>query len=127
MSLREAAKHFDVSRPTLQKALKSGKVSGVQDGKGQWQVDPSELARVYQARGADVEKPFPGNLSTQNRGLPSSVNAEVSALRAELEQERIRRGAAEALAEERARHIDDLRRLLPAPGAKPQGKRWWQR
>ena len=129
MSLREAVKHFDVSRPTLQKALKSGKVSGVQDGKGQWQVDPSELARVYQARSADageVEKTLPGNLSTKNRGLPSSVDAEVSALRAELEQERIRRGAAEALAEERARHIDDLRRLLPAPGAKPQGKRWWQ-
>ena len=129
MSLREAVKHFDVSRPTLQKALKSGKVSGVQDGKRQWQVDPSELSRVYQARGADVgkvENTLPGNLSTKNRGLPSSVDAEVSALRAELEQERIRRGAAEALAEERARHIDDLRRLLPAPGVKPEGKRWWQ-
>ena len=129
MSLREAVKHFDVSRPTLQKALKSGKVSGVQDGKGQWQVDPSELARVYQARSSDagkVEKDLPGNLSTKNRGLPSSVNADIAALRAELEQERIRRGAAEALAEERARHIDDLRRLLPAPGVKPEGKRWWQ-
>ena len=128
MSLREAVKFFDVSRPTLQKALKSGKVSGVQDGKGQWQVDPAELSRVYPARGSEVVKPesaLPGNLPTQNRGLPGSVNAEVSALRAELEQERIRRGAAEALAEERARHIDDLRRMLPAPGAAPQGKRWW--
>lgn len=130
LSLREAVKVFDVSRPTLQKALKSGKVSGVQDGKGQWQVDPAELSRVYQARGSDVvkvESSLLGNLSTQNRGLPSSVDAEVSVLRAELEQERIRRGAAEALAEERARHIDDLRRLLPAPGAALQGKRWWQR
>jgi hypothetical protein len=73
-----------------------------------------------------VETALLGNLSTQSRGLPSSVDVEVSALRAELEQERIRRGAAEALAEERARHIDDLRRMLPAPGAAPQGKRWWQ-
>jgi len=137
MSLREAVKFFDVSRPTLQKALKSGKVSGVQDGKGQWQVDPAELSRVYPPRGSEVvkaESALPGNLSTQNRGLPSSVDAEVSALRAELEQERIRRGAAEArletaetLAEAQARHIDDLRRMLPAPGAAPQGKRWWQR
>jgi len=129
VSLREAVKVFDVSRPTLQKALKSGKVSGVQDGKGQWQVDPSELSRVYQARSSEVvkaESSLPGNLSTKNRGLPSSVDAEVSALRAELEQERIRRGAAETLAEARARHIDDLRRLLPAPGAAPKGKRWWQ-
>jgi hypothetical protein len=129
MSLREAVKFFDVSRPTLQKALKSGKVSGVQDGKRQWQVDPAELARVYQARSSDVAKvetALPGNLSTQSRGLPSSVDVEVSALWAQLEQEKIRRGAAEALAEERGRHIDDLRRMLPAPGAALQGKRWWQ-
>ena len=130
MSLREAVKHFDVSRPTLQKALKSGKVSGVQDGKGHWQVDPSELSRVYQARGANaakVDKALTGNLSAQNRGLPGKDDVELSVLRAELEQERIRRGAAEVLAEERGRHIDDLRRLLPAPGATPQRKRWWQR
>jgi len=130
VSLREAVKVFDVSRPTLQKALKSGKVSGVQDGKGQWQVDPSELARVYQARGSEVEKvesSLPGNLSTQNRGLHALVDAEVAALRAELEQERIRRGAAEAMAEERARHIDTLLRMLPAPDAAQPRKRWWQR
>jgi transposase len=128
LSMREAVKHFDVSRPTLQKALKSGKISGVQDGKGQWQVDPSELARVYRARSAHsgkVDVPQVANFNTESRALPGKDDAEVSALRAELEQERIRRAAAEALAEERARHIDDLRRMLPAPGAAPQRKRWW--
>lgn len=117
MSLREAVKHFDVSRPTLQKALKTGKVSGVQDGKGHWQVDPAELSCVFKARGSEVESEH-GKLSTTN-------TTEITALRAELENERIRRAAAETLAEERARHIDDLRRLLPAPGA--ERKRWWQR
>jgi hypothetical protein len=47
-----------------------------------------------------------------NRGLPGNDDVDVSALHSELEQERIRRGAAEVL----GRHIDDLRRLLPAPG-----------
>ena len=47
LSIREAVKHFDVSRPTLQKALKSGKISGVQDGQGTWTIDPSEMARIY--------------------------------------------------------------------------------
>lgn len=47
LSLREAVKVFDVSRPTLRKSLKSGKVSGVQGGKGHWQVDAAELAHVY--------------------------------------------------------------------------------
>jgi len=133
MSLREAVKHFDVSRPTLQKALKSGKVSGGQDGKGHWQVDAAELARVYQARpaqGGKEEGSGLDKLPAQNRALPGKDDAEVSALRAELEQERIRRAAAEALAEERKQHIADLRRMLPAPEAenslrRENRRRWW--
>lgn len=128
MSLREAVKHFDVSRPTLQKALKAGKVSGVQDGKGQWQVDPSELSRVYRPRSAEVEKAesaFDGNLPTVNKALPGNPNADVQALQAALEVEKAKREAAEALAEERARHIEDLRRMLPPPESGPQRKRWW--
>jgi predicted site-specific integrase-resolvase len=128
MSLREAVKHFDVSRPTLQKSLKEGKISGVQDGKGQWQVDPSELARVYRPRAASVEKSasfYAGNLSSVNRALPGNNDAEVQELKAALEVEKAKREAAEALAEERARHIEDLRRMLPPPEASAQRKRWW--
>ena len=126
LSLREAVKHFEVSRPTLQKALKSGKVSGGQDGQGHWQVDPAELARVYRPRAAGVanaEGAGVVNFVTQNRALPGKDEGELSALKAELAQERALRAAAEALADERARHIDDLRRLLPPPDAKP--RRWW--
>lgn len=126
LSLREAVKHFEVSRPTLQKALKSGKVSGGQDGQGHWQVDPAELARVYRPRAAGVanaEGAGVVKLATQNRALPGKDEGELSALKAELAQERALRAAAEALADERARHIDDLRRLLPPPDAKP--RRWW--
>ena len=50
VSIREAVKLYDVSRPTLTKHLNNGKISGTQDGKGQWQIDPSELARIYQSR-----------------------------------------------------------------------------
>lgn len=130
LSLREAVKHFDVSRPTLQKALKSGKVSGVQDGKGQWTIDPSELARVYQPRQADVAKAGntdPDNLSGENTPLAG----EIQALRLQLADAERRAGVAEAekrtaeaLAEERGRHIEDLRRLLPAP--KQHDKKAWQ-
>ena len=129
MSLREAVKHFDVSRPTLQKSLKDGKISGVQDGKGQWQVDPSELARVYRPRSAKMDKAEnfnAGNLPSVNRALPGNLDAEVQALKASLEVEKAKREAAEALAEERARHSEDLRRMLPPPEAGPQRKRWWQ-
>lgn len=130
MSLREAVKHFDVSRPTLQKAVKSGKVSGVQDGKGRWQVDGSELARVYRPRterAVKSESYSAGNLPSANRALPGNYDAEVQALKAALEVEQAKRAAAESLAEERARHIEDLRRMLPppeAPAPTPR-RRWW--
>ena len=130
LSLREAVKEFEVSRPTLQKALKDGKISGEfdgkRDGKGQWQVDRSELMRVYRPRSPEVAKGGQGGkteLSTANSPLPGKDAAELAAVRAELEAERIRRQAAEMLAEERGRHIEDLRRMLPPPDA-PR-RRWW--
>jgi len=126
LSLREAVKYFEVSRPTLQKALKTGKISGGQDGQGHWQVDPAELARVYRPRAAGVanaEGVGVAKLAIDNMVLSGKDDVELSALKADLAQERVLRAAAEALADERARHIEDLRRLLPAPDAKP--RRWW--
>lgn len=117
LSIREAVKHFDVSRPTLTKALNSGKISGVQNGKGEWSIDPSEVARLYRARTslpvADVVK-----ITTPNTSENNALEARVKVLEAEL-------FAARALAEERAAHIDDLRRLLPAAAPTPHRKSWW--
>ena len=136
LSIREAVKHYQVSRPTLTKALKNGKVSGTQDGKGKWSVDPSELARVYQPRmgASDVpEQTLTGqpdaNLATPNTSDP----AELEALRAQLTEIELRAvkaetraDAAELLAKERAERIEDLRRMLPPPEVLRK-RRWWQR
>lgn len=114
VSIREAVKLYQVSRPTLTKALQNGKVSGVQDGKGHWQIDPSELARVYQPRTGQPEstgKDDTVNFTSKNTTLQS----EVEALKARLTDAEQRAAMAEALAEERSKHIEDLRRMLPAP------------
>lgn len=125
MSLREAVKHFDVSRPTLQKALKSGKISGVQDGQCVWTIDPAELARVYRPRRTDADKSDAteqAKLTTENTPL----TGEIEALKSRLAEAEQRAAVAEALADERARHIEDLRRMLPAPqGPSPARKSWW--
>lgn len=122
LSLREAVKHFDVSRPTLQKALKSGKISGVQDGQGHWTIDPAELARAYRPRPTTdkTNTITPVKLSTENTPLPG----EVDALKQQLAEAERRAAVAEALADERGKHIDDLRRLLPAPDQQRR-RRWW--
>lgn len=113
LSLREAVKHFDISRPTLSKALKTGKISGVQDGKGQWTIDPAELIRRYRPRSSEPvsDEQF---FTTPN----SAVSDELITLRYELDAERARANAAETLAEERRQHIEDLRRLIPAARGK---------
>lgn len=124
LSIREAVKHFDVSRPTLQKALKSGKISGVQDGQGTWTIDPSELARVYEPRQDETVK-IGGqeyeNLSTKNTPL----HGQVESLKEQLADAEKRAAVAEALAEERGKHIEDLRRMLPAPESGQPRRRWW--
>lgn len=135
LSVRAAAAQFEVSRPTLSKWLKSGKISGEklpQDEGGGWLIDSAELVRAgVKPRSASepepvkAESPQDGKLTGIDRGLPGNVDAEVSALKAALELEKAKREAAEGLAEERARHIEDLRRMLPAPDAGPQRKRWW--
>lgn len=134
LSVRAAAAQFNVSRPTLSKWLKSGKISGERQGPedgGGWLIDPAELIRAgvkarSEAKAQPVNLPpdAEANLTGFDRGLPGNADSELKSLQAELEIERARREAAEAIAEERARHIDDLRRLLPAPEAPAERKRW---
>ena len=46
-SLRQAADICGKGRSTIHRALKSGKLSGSRDDKGEWLIDGAELARVF--------------------------------------------------------------------------------
>ena len=134
LSIREAVKHYHVSRPTLTKALKSGKVSGTQNDQGTWSIDPSELARVYQPRLPSQHHPEPVETSRHPDNLPalnSPDQPELQALRQQLAETQLRAvkaetraEAAETLAKERAERIEDLRRMLPPPNT-VRKRRWW--
>ena len=135
LSIREAVKHFDVSRPTLANDLRKGKVSGVKDGQGAWSIDHSELARVYKPRATTAPAPVdnPDNSFWPNKGKMSTfdslLSGQVEALReslaeaekraAESEKRAIenaqRAAVAEALAEERKRILDATLKLIPPP------------
>lgn len=135
LSIREAVKHYRVSRPTLTKALKYGKLSGNQDEQGTWSIDPSELARVYQPRLLNEDTSKQDFSGQPRKGLTASNtldSREIESLRIQLTElelravkAEVRADAAELLAQERADRIDDLRRMLPAP--EQVKKRWWQR
>jgi len=126
LSVREAARRFDVSRPTLVKHLKSGKLSGEPTGGGGWLIDPAEMVRAgYVARVEAVNdgQDVPGKLTTVATIAPVNDGGEIAALKAALADAEARAALAEALATERAARIEDLRRMLPPPNTK--SRRWW--
>ena len=120
VSMLEASKLFNVSRPTLLKHLQQGKISGekVKIEKNEfWKLEVSELARVYQRRDAASPQVSP-ELTNTGTTRDTELQAEIKLLQAKLE-------AAQALAEERARHLDDLRKLLPGPQDQAPARGWW--
>jgi len=46
-TLGEATKATGISKTSLQRAVKSGKVSATKNALGVWEIDPAELHRVY--------------------------------------------------------------------------------
>ena len=51
-SLKQASEAAGVGKPALLKSLKNGRISGKKNEKGEWEIDPSELHRVYPVTGS---------------------------------------------------------------------------
>lgn len=96
-TLGSAAKLTGKSKSTLLRAIKSGRLSGAQDDNGNYQIETSELLRVFPATVRDASSDAPR--TPQRNG---AEQAELEGLR--------------ALADERQRTIDDLRRRLDQEG-----------
>lgn len=124
LSLSQAAKAAGRSKSTIGRAIKSGKLSASRNDDDTFSIDPSELFRVFPRTSSEAV--------TLGRNGTDVEQQEIKALHAELEKEKALRNAAELLAEERARHIDDLRRMLSPPAAAPSAmdrpvRTWWRR
>ena len=58
LTLGEASKLTGISKPTISKAVKDGKISGKKNKKGVFEIEKSELIRVYPEVKSDGEKPI---------------------------------------------------------------------
>lgn len=123
LSPREAVKVYQVSRATLMKALQDGTMSAEKTDAGHWRIDTAELMRVYQPRASQkaVSRTTPEQVSRDEPDQKTAVDQDVSA--------RLARAEAELVAEREKvqmlqRHLDDVRRMLPAPESRPR-RRWW--
>lgn len=90
LSLNKAAKEASVAKSTLLEALNSGRMSAGKNDKGHWQIDPSELFRVFQKTGSTEQgkpKPTPSD-SLQKTTENGALEVEVKMLREMLEEAR---------------------------------------
>ena len=100
-TLGEAAKHTGLSKPTIQRAIKNGRLSATRNDNGSYSIDPSELERVYgplpvtsNDNGALKQDETPNDMGVLHR--------ELELLREERERER----------KQFTSQIDDLRQRL---------------
>jgi hypothetical protein len=124
LSPRDAVKVYQVSRSTLMSALSDGTISAEKTDAGHWKIDPAELARLYAPRASQkaVGRASPGQV---NRNEPDQITgpdaadmaARLTRAEAALDAERVK-------VELLQRNLDDLRRMLPPPDAKPR-RHWW--
>lgn len=123
LSPRDVVKLYQVSRATLMRALSDGKISAEKTDAGHWLIDGSELARVYTLRASQktVSRVEPDQMiqreTPPRAGLSHDLELRLARAEAELAAEREKVELLE-------RHLDDVRRMLPPPDAKPRG-RWW--
>jgi len=123
LSPRDAVLVYQVSRATLMKALSGGTISAEKTDAGHWRIDPAELARLYSPRvsQAAVSRTMPDQIGRRGPGQKSAVDHDLATRLA------IAETALEAEREKTAllqRHLDEVRRMLPPPDAKPR-RSWW--
>ena len=128
LSLREAAKEAGVSKSTILRAVKAGRLSAARTDDGGYSIDPAELFRVYppENRAArpdrTAEHGAPAEAIADLRIQKAVLEAQLAALRDALDCERRR---AEEIREERERWHSQANRLAlmapaaPAHAAKP--------
>ena len=135
LSLGQAAVAVGVSKPTIQRAIKNGKLSASRNEDGSYSIDESELARVYpdQWRNRHVTATLKQYETPRTLDV---LQAEIEGLRQQVamlrdERDDLRRRL-DAEAEERrrlTRLLTDQRAVVSAPVEKPGGglTDWWRR
>ena len=91
LTLTEAARECGLSRSTLWRAIKAGKISATKNEEGEFRIDPAELARVYPNRPEEPPRlpGDPGEIElTHAREKMEMLQGRVEELKADLRRER---------------------------------------
>ena len=111
-TLGQAAKATGKSKPTIQRAIKNGRISAVRNDDGSYEIDPAELHRVFEPlRDAgndtgDMKQSVPSGDTPQLQAEITILRERLTSLEFERERER----------NQFSDQITDLRRRLDAEG-----------
>lgn len=124
LSLGQAAAEAGVSKSTLSRAIKTGRLSATRTPEGGYIIDPAELFRVYEPKPATP--PSNGIVAHHaTHGAPDAtpvLKAENEGLRAQLELLRDQLDDVKQQRDSFLRLIEGQHRVLAAPR-----RRWWAR
>lgn len=139
LSLSKAAKAAGVSKATIHRAVKSGRISAARQDDGSYLIDPAEISRLYPLiRASDVGETSengPGRTGGKRPETPSAfavMAAElagarqlIETLRHQVDDLRIDRDAWRQQAEAAQRLLALARDMAPRPTA--SGRSFWRR
>ncbi|WP_313138105.1 hypothetical protein [Paracoccus jeotgali] len=136
MTLSQAAKATGKSKSTLNRAIKSGKLSAARNDDGTFSIDPAELFRAFPERASDPTPERPavqagtGELQSRVNTLEALLQKEREALEREREALQREREISDDLKEDRDRWRQQATALLAdqrsdPPLEPPPRRRWW--
>lgn len=80
MTMTQAAEWAGVTRATIHKAIKSGRLTAPKDDSGVYRINPAELERVYQPKAVDVSGDGRGS-SSDTAELMTAKDEQIALLR----------------------------------------------
>lgn len=86
LSPTDAGKHVGLTKQSIIKAIRSGRLSATKDAKGGWQIEPVELFRVWSAVNQDTGKVVPqvdAGISSDDGEIINLLKAQLDDLRAD--------------------------------------------
>lgn len=118
LSLSQAAKVTGKSKSTINRSIKTGKISATRHDDGSYSIDAAELARVFRTPPTTGSE-WIGAAPNENPIRTALLEAEVAALKDRLAREA---EIAADLMKERDAWKQQATALLAAP---PKPRRWW--
>lgn len=115
LSPAQAAKHVGLTKQSVIKAIRAGRISATKNASGQWEIQPVELFRVWPAvnqdRGKDTLQVDAG-LPPENTEVVAALKGQIELLRSQLDDVRDDRNHWRQIAE---RGLLTNQRLSPEP------------